>query len=193
MLLLSCFVLLGSHKAQANQQIDQQIDVGLQLGAVLWQETFNANLLAEATEMRAELLGQSVGVSVLTRKADSKWSRRYDLELLTGQLRGTTTASTARDRFTSKAWSVLGFHPGAFYHTSETTAVGFKLPISYRSISWDLDSVSEFTEASDRSVSVGVAVVIEHQMAQRHYFLASLTMQMQWAAQMWQFVYKYKF
>jgi hypothetical protein len=167
--------------------------VQLRFGGVLWQENIRVRNGGSQGNMETQSQGLTSSLAYLIPTGGRTWLQHYSLDFGFGAIKGKGRSAAIPDELKGQLWLTGGVTPGVIMRTSPISAVGLMLPISFRLIEWKLKSGTSFNPENDSSFSVGISGVYINQLAKNHYLFLSITHHAQWAADIWNLSWQYKF
>jgi hypothetical protein len=163
------------------------------LGGVIWQENLKVRNDTSQGNMETQSQGIVTSFAYLIPTGGRTWLQSYSFDFGFGAIKGKGRTAAIPDELKGQLWLMGGFSPGLLYRTSPISAVGLMLPFSYRLIEWKLKDGSSFNPEGDSSFSVGLSGVYINQLTKNNYLYLSVTHQTNWAANVWNLSWEYKF
>lgn len=163
------------------------------MGGVIWQENIKVRNGASQGNMETQSQGLVGSLAYLIPTGGRTWLQTYALDFGFGAIKGKGRSAAIADELKGQLWLLGGFTPGLIYRTSPISAVGLMLPFTYRMIEWKLKGGSSFNPEGDSSFSVGISGAYINQLSKNNYLYLSTTYQTNWAANVWNLSWQYKF
>jgi hypothetical protein len=163
------------------------------LGGVIWQENLKVRNDTSQGNMETQSQGIVSSFAYMIPTGGRTWLQTYSFDFGFGAIKGKGRSAAIPDELKGQLWLMGGFSPGLLYRTSPISAVGLMLPFSYRLIEWKLKDGSSFNPEGDSSFSVGLSGVYINQLTKNNYLYLSITHQTNWAANIWNLSWQYKF
>jgi hypothetical protein len=163
------------------------------MGGVIWQENIKVRNGPSQGNMETQSQGLVGSLAYLIPTGGRTWLQTYAVDFGFGAIKGKGRSAAIADELKGQLWILGGFTPGIIYRTSPISAVGLMLPFTYRMIEWKLKDGSSFNPEGDSSFSVGISGAYINQLSKNNYLYLSTTYQTNWAANVWNLSWQYKF
>lgn len=166
-------------KAGVTKQQFRQLYVGYQM----WQEKIDVSSNGVDSQMLSHFHGFRIGVASHRPNSSSvRWVTVYGADLGLGIAKGAALPPLT-DEVESQGWLSLTVYPGLIYRSTSKSELGILLPVSYRSIQWQLDEPFEADRSS--SFSAGVTGIYVNRFTLRNSMYITLSHQAIWKATVW--------
>lgn len=164
--------------------------MGLSMG--LWQESIEAKKAGVRTKIEMQSHGLRLHYNYNIPYTRSNWRQVYGGELGYGYIKGKGALTTIADELEKQPWISLTFSYGWLYRTTPVSDVGVAVPLTYRMISWDLESGSGLKMDRENSFSAGFSLLYMNRFSEKSAINISLTHHYMWDTTIWAMGWEYK-
>ena len=150
-----------------------------------WQENIDITSPTASGTLPSFFQGLRFQASLLKpRQSNPRWVYSYSGAVAIGGVKGTATGGLS-DEFSQQKWLMVGVAPGIIYRTSTRTEIGFRVPLDYRLIFWEINPGSDVEVSRGNSFSYGLSGVFITRYTLRSAIAITLTHHHVWQASIW--------